>query len=83
MTPGLSGLARTVGIALMAGDAGIRDPTIAPPSQETTDLRTHYTNMDTFERVREQDMKQSAIVFASFAWQASIRDRVRRLPGTR
>ena len=38
------------------------------------DVRTHHTNMDTFERVREQDMKQAAIVFASFAWHAAMRD---------
>jgi hypothetical protein len=38
------------------------------------DVRTHHTNMDTPERVREQDLKQAAIVFASFAWQAAARD---------
>jgi carboxypeptidase Q len=38
------------------------------------DVRTHHTNMDTFERVREQDLKQCAIVFASFAWHAALRD---------
>jgi hypothetical protein len=38
------------------------------------DVRTHHTNMDTFERVREEDMKQAAIVFASFAWHAAMRE---------
>jgi carboxypeptidase Q len=38
------------------------------------DVRTHHTNMDTFERVREPDMQQAAIVFASFAWHAAMRD---------
>ena len=37
------------------------------------DVRTHHTNMDTPERVREEDLRQAAIVFASFAWQAATR----------
>jgi carboxypeptidase Q len=38
------------------------------------DLRIHHTNMDTAERVREQDLKQSAIVLAWFAYEASVTD---------
>ena len=38
------------------------------------DVRTHHTNADFFERVREQDLKQSAIVMAVFAWHAAVRD---------
>ena len=38
------------------------------------DVRTHHTNMDTFERVGEKDMAQSAVVFAAFAWHAAMRD---------
>jgi carboxypeptidase Q len=38
------------------------------------DVRTHHTNMDTYERVRDQDLKQAAVVFASFAWHAAMRD---------
>jgi Zn-dependent M28 family amino/carboxypeptidase len=38
------------------------------------DVRTHHTNMDTFERVRESDLKQAALVFAAFAYQAAMRD---------
>ena len=41
---------------------------------ETYDVRTHHTNMDTTERVREDDLEQGAIVFASFAWHAAARD---------
>ena len=37
------------------------------------DVRTHHTNMDTFERVREADLKQAAIVMASFIYNASVR----------
>jgi carboxypeptidase Q len=37
------------------------------------DVRTHHTNVDTYERVREEDLKQAAIVMATFAYQASMR----------
>ena len=45
------------------------------------DVRTHHTNMDTLERVREADLQQAAIVFASFAWHAAMRDA--KIPGRR
>ncbi|HET7698605.1 MAG TPA: M20/M25/M40 family metallo-hydrolase [Vicinamibacterales bacterium] len=35
------------------------------------DVRTHHTNVDLYERVREQDLKQNAVVLAWFAWQAA------------
>jgi hypothetical protein len=38
------------------------------------DVRTHHTNTDFYERVTEAELKQSALVFAVFAWQAAIRD---------
>ena len=38
------------------------------------DVRTHHTNADFYERVSEADLKQSALVFAVFAWQAAMRD---------
>lgn len=37
------------------------------------DVRTHHTNMDTFERVKPDDLKQCAMVLASFAYHAAIR----------
>jgi carboxypeptidase Q len=37
------------------------------------DVRTHHTNMDTYERVREADLRQAAVVMASFAYHASAR----------
>ena len=37
------------------------------------DVRTHHTNVDTYERVRETDLKQAAIVMATFAFHASMR----------
>lgn len=38
------------------------------------DTRTHHTNMDFYERVAEEDLKQAAIVLAVFAYQAAMRD---------
>jgi carboxypeptidase Q len=35
------------------------------------DVRTHHTNMDTAERVREEDVRQNAVVMAWFALQAA------------
>lgn len=40
------------------------------------DTREHHTNMDFFERVRAEDLKEAAIVLASFAWHAAMRDGV-------
>jgi hypothetical protein len=45
---------------------------------ELYDIRTHHTNMDTFERVKVADLQQCAIVLASFAFQAAMRSE--RLP---
>jgi hypothetical protein len=39
------------------------------------DVRIHHTNMDMPERVRPEDLKQSAITLAWFAWQAANTDR--------
>lgn len=35
---------------------------------------THHTNLDTYERIVEQDVKQSAIVIASAAYHLAMRD---------
>lgn len=37
------------------------------------DTRIHHTNMDTYERVSEKDLKESAIILASFAYHAAMR----------
>ena len=42
------------------------------------DVRMHHTNVDLYERVREQDLKQNAVVLAWFAWQAA--NTTERLP---
>jgi hypothetical protein len=39
------------------------------------DIRTHHTNMDTVERLQEKDLRQSAIVMATFAYNAANLDR--------
>jgi Zn-dependent M28 family amino/carboxypeptidase len=38
------------------------------------DVREHHTNMDTFERVIVDDLKQNAIILASFLYHAAMRD---------
>ena len=35
-------------------------------------MRTHHTNVDTYERVREQDLKQNAVSLAWFAYNAAM-----------
>lgn len=45
----------------------------------TYDVRTHHTNVDTYERIREADLKQNAVVLAWFAYSAAMSDE--RLPG--
>jgi hypothetical protein len=37
------------------------------------DTRIHHTNMDTFERVKEADLKECAVVLAAFAYNAAMR----------
>jgi carboxypeptidase Q len=39
------------------------------------DIRTHHTNMDTAERVNVDDLRQAAIVMATFAYQSANLDR--------
>ena len=38
------------------------------------DVREHHTNMDTFERVVIDDLKQNAVILASFLYHAAMRD---------
>jgi carboxypeptidase Q len=42
------------------------------------DVRTHHTNMDTDDRLDVNDIKQAAVVMATFAYQSAMADR--RLP---
>jgi Zn-dependent M28 family amino/carboxypeptidase len=36
--------------------------------------RTHHTNMDTYERLQEEDLKQAAVIVASFVYHTAMRD---------
>ena len=38
------------------------------------DARTHHSNMDTFDRVQLDDMKQAATIMAAFLYNAAMRD---------
>jgi Zn-dependent M28 family amino/carboxypeptidase len=40
----------------------------------TYDVRTHHTNVDTYERIREDDLKQNAVVLAWFVYNAAMTD---------
>ena len=45
------------------------------------DVREHHTNMDTFDRVQIDDLKQNAIILASFLYHAAMRNEMMpRLP---
>ena len=48
------------------------------------DVRTRHTNADYPDRVTEDELKESAIVMATFAWQAAMADaKIPRLPPAR
>ena len=38
------------------------------------DTRTHHSNMDVFDRIQADDMKQMAIILAAFAYQTAMMD---------
>jgi hypothetical protein len=38
------------------------------------ETRTHHSNMDVYERIQEEDLKQAAVIMASFAFHAAMRD---------
>lgn len=38
------------------------------------DVRTHHTNMDTYERIEEGDLEQASVVMASILYHAAMRD---------
>ena len=47
------------------------------------DVRTHHTNVDTFERVQEEDLQQAAVVMASILYHSAMREgRMPRAPVT-
>jgi carboxypeptidase Q len=46
------------------------------------DIRTHHTNMDTDDRLDVNDIKQAAVVMATFAYQSAMADRKLPRPKT-
>lgn len=38
------------------------------------DSRTHHSNMDVFDRLQEDDVKQASVIMASFVYHAAMRD---------
>jgi hypothetical protein len=38
------------------------------------ETRTHHSNMDVFDRVQENDLKQASVIMAAFAYDAAMRD---------
>ena len=43
-------------------------------SYDDYDVRTHHTNVDSYERIREQDLEQASVVMASLLYHAAMRD---------
>ncbi|HYF30039.1 MAG TPA: M20/M25/M40 family metallo-hydrolase [Chitinophagaceae bacterium] len=47
------------------------------------DSRTHHTNMDSYDHLMEDDLKQAATIIASFVYHAAMRDeKIPRKPAT-
>ena len=38
------------------------------------DTRTHHSNMDVYDRLQADDLKQAAVIVASFVYEAAMRD---------
>jgi Zn-dependent M28 family amino/carboxypeptidase len=36
--------------------------------------RTHHSNMDVYDRIQEEDMKQAAVIMAAFVYNTAMRD---------
>ena len=43
-------------------------------SYDDYDVRTHHTNVDSYERISERDLQQAAVVMASLLYHAAMRD---------
>jgi hypothetical protein len=40
------------------------------------DTRTHHSNMDSYERIQEEDMRKNAVIVASFVYHTANRDQL-------
>ena len=43
-------------------------------SYDDYDVRTHHTNVDSYERINKQDLEQASVVMASLLYHAAMRD---------
>jgi Zn-dependent M28 family amino/carboxypeptidase len=67
----IAGISNTDHLSFMA--EGV--PAFNPVQDYTNyDVRIHHTNVDTMDRMNQDDLKESAIVFATFAYEAAMRD---------
>jgi carboxypeptidase Q len=48
-------------------------------SFEAIGLRTHHSNMDSYDHLQPGDLKQAAVIVASFVYNAAIRNE--KIPG--
>jgi Zn-dependent M28 family amino/carboxypeptidase len=40
------------------------------------ETRTHHSNMDVYDRLQPDDLKQMAVIVASFVYEAAVRDQM-------
>ena len=79
MAGGMIAMNRTMNAApdgltlLLTGGEGLVTAQLYGLSGVNYDVRTHHTNMDTYERVKPADLQQCAMVLASFAYHAAVR----------
>lgn len=66
-------------MSILPGSRGLQNTREAPGFQFIQDpldyeTRTHHYNMDVYERVVEEDMKQAACIMAFFVYNAATRE---------
>jgi hypothetical protein len=44
-------------------------------SYDDYDVRTHHTNVDSYERINKEDLEQASVVMASLLYHAAMRDK--------
>jgi Zn-dependent M28 family amino/carboxypeptidase len=40
------------------------------------ETRTHHSNMDVYDRLQPDDLRQAAVIVASFVYEAAMRDQI-------
>ncbi len=91
MTPFKAGGMRTLTLANTTGTDHLAFDAVGLPGFQFIqdpveyDTRTHHSTQDTFDRIQADDMKQAAVVMATFVYNAAMRDEKmprKRAPGT-